>query len=80
MDHTEHARAIAARCAAALADRWAATGLVGLAEEVHKVAGMLTGGRARAAAANRAILALQLPSLIAATACTTSARTTCGTP
>ncbi|MCD0445150.1 nucleotidyltransferase domain-containing protein [Glycomyces sp. A-F 0318] len=42
------------------ADRWAAGELVGLAEEVHKVAGMLEAGRARAAAANRAILALRL--------------------
>nr|WP_277605700.1 nucleotidyltransferase domain-containing protein [Glycomyces sp. L485] len=51
---------------AAKADQWAAEGLVGLAEEVHKVAGMLAGGNPRAAAANRAILALQLPGLIAA--------------
>ncbi|GAA2146068.1 nucleotidyltransferase domain-containing protein [Glycomyces algeriensis] len=42
------------------ADRWAAGELVGLAEEVHKTRGMLDRGRPRAAAANRAILALQL--------------------
>jgi predicted nucleotidyltransferase len=42
------------------ADRWAAGELVGLAEEVHKTCGMLDRGRSRAAAANRAVLALQL--------------------
>lgn len=42
------------------ADRWAAGELVGLAEEVHKVRGMVDAGRARAAAANRAVLALRL--------------------
>lgn len=42
------------------ADRWAASELVGLAEEVHKVRGMLAQGRPRAAAANRQILTLQL--------------------
>lgn len=42
------------------ADRWAAGELVGLAEEVHKTYGMLARGRSRAAAANRAILVLQL--------------------
>ncbi|GAA1690856.1 hypothetical protein GCM10009830_43210 [Glycomyces endophyticus] len=41
-------------------DRWAAGELVGLAEEVHKVHGMLAQGRARAAAANRLILTLAL--------------------
>ncbi|GAA2308407.1 hypothetical protein GCM10009853_077290 [Glycomyces scopariae] len=41
-------------------DEWAAGELVGLAEEVHKVHGMLALGRARAAAANRLILALAL--------------------
>lgn len=48
------------------ADRWAAGELVGLAEEVHKVAGMLTLGRPRAAAANRAILTLHLGGPLAA--------------
>ncbi|MFC3494809.1 nucleotidyltransferase family protein [Glycomyces rhizosphaerae] len=47
-------------------DRWAASELVGLAEEVHKVVGMTGLGRARAAAANRAILTLQLAYPIAA--------------
>lgn len=47
-------------------DAWAASELVGLAEEVHKVHGMTATGRARAAAANRAILALQLPFPLAA--------------
>ncbi|WP_205326466.1 nucleotidyltransferase domain-containing protein [Glycomyces sp. YM15] len=42
------------------ADRWAARELVGLAEEVHKTCGMLARDRARSAAANRAILVLQL--------------------
>ncbi|MBO3732213.1 nucleotidyltransferase family protein [Glycomyces niveus] len=42
------------------ADRWAARELVGLAEEVHKTHGMLALDRPRAAAANRAILVLQL--------------------
>lgn len=42
------------------ADRWAARELIGLAEEVHKTCGMLATGRARAAAANRLILVLQL--------------------
>lgn len=42
------------------ADRWAAGELVGLAEEVHKTRGMLDRGRARAAAANRAVLTLRL--------------------
>ncbi|SDD01853.1 nucleotidyltransferase domain-containing protein [Glycomyces harbinensis] len=42
------------------ADRWAAAELVGLAEEVHKVCGMLALGRSRGAAANRLILALHL--------------------
>ncbi|MDN3242790.1 nucleotidyltransferase domain-containing protein [Glycomyces tritici] len=42
------------------ADHWAAGELVGLAEEVHKTRGMLERGRTRAAAANRAILVLQL--------------------
>ncbi|WP_026924723.1 nucleotidyltransferase domain-containing protein [Glycomyces arizonensis] len=51
---------------AAEADRWAADGIVGLAEEVHKVCGMLGRGNPRAAAANRAILALQLPGILAA--------------
>lgn len=51
---------------AAEADRWAADGIVGLAEEVHKVCGMLDTGKVRAAAANRALLALQLPGLLAA--------------
>ncbi len=48
------------------ADRWAAAGVTGLAEEVHKVCGMLTADNARAAAANRAILTLRLPGLLAA--------------
>lgn len=48
------------------ADRWAAAGIVGLAEETHKVAGMLATGNLRAAAANRDILTLQLPGLVAA--------------
>lgn len=47
-------------------DLWAARELVGLAEEVHKVHGMLATGRARAAAANRAILTLQLAYPLAA--------------
>ncbi|MDA1360135.1 nucleotidyltransferase domain-containing protein [Glycomyces luteolus] len=51
---------------AAEGDRWAAAALVGLAEEVHKVCGMLARGRARAAAANRAVLALQLGQPMAA--------------
>jgi hypothetical protein len=55
------------------AEHWAATELVGLAEEVHKVCGMLASGRARAAAANRAILALQLAGPLAA-----AHRVTCG--
>ncbi|MEV3936229.1 nucleotidyltransferase domain-containing protein [Glycomyces sp. NPDC049804] len=42
------------------ADRWAARELVGLAEEVHKIHGMLVLDRPRAAAANRAVLVLQL--------------------
>lgn len=54
-------------------DAWAAGELVGLAEEVHKVHGMLAAGRARAAAANRAILALQLVYPLAA-----AHRLTCG--
>jgi predicted nucleotidyltransferase len=45
---------------------WAAGELVGLAEEVHKIHGMLTQGRARAAAANRLITALALPTPMAA--------------
>ncbi|MFG3342110.1 nucleotidyltransferase family protein [Glycomyces sp. NPDC048151] len=45
---------------AAAADQWAARELVGLAEEVHKVAGMLALDRPRAAAANRAVLVLQV--------------------
>jgi len=48
------------------ADHWAASELVGLAEEVHKVCGMLAQGRPRAGAANRAILALQLAGPLAA--------------
>ena len=48
------------------ADRWAAAGVLGLAEEVHKVCGLLDAGNTRAAAANRSILALQLPGLLAA--------------
>jgi hypothetical protein len=55
------------------ADPWAAGELVGLAEEVHKVHGMLATGRTRAAAANRAIIALQLPTPLAA-----AHRLTCG--
>ncbi|GAA2150843.1 MULTISPECIES: nucleotidyltransferase domain-containing protein [Glycomyces] len=55
------------------ADHWAASELVGLAEEVHKVHGMLATGRDRAAAANRAILALQLATPLAA-----AHRLTCG--
>ncbi|GAB4003309.1 hypothetical protein GCM10029992_44460 [Glycomyces albus] len=51
---------------AAQADRWAASGVVGLAEEAHKVAGMLATGNLRAAAANRDLLLLQLPGLVAA--------------
>jgi hypothetical protein len=54
-------------------DAWAAGELVGLAEEVHKVHGMLAAGRVRAAAANRAILALQLAFPLAA-----AHRLTCG--
>jgi hypothetical protein len=46
-------------------DRWAAGELVGLAEEVHKTRGLLTA-RPRAAAANRAILALRLAHPLAA--------------
>lgn len=42
------------------ADVWAATELVGLAEEIHKICGMLTLGRPRAAAANRLIVTLAL--------------------
>ncbi|MQM23992.1 nucleotidyltransferase family protein [Glycomyces albidus] len=48
------------------ADRWAAGEFVGLAEEVHKVHGMLALGRARAAAANRLLIALSLPGPLAA--------------
>jgi len=48
------------------ADRWAASALVGLAEETHKIHGMLATGRHRAAAANKAILALQLATPLAA--------------
>jgi hypothetical protein len=48
------------------ADRWAASELVGLAEEVHKVHGMLAQGRARAAAANRLLIALSLAGPLAA--------------
>lgn len=55
------------------ADRWAASALVGLAEEAHKIHGMLATGRDRAAAANRAILALQLATPLAA-----AHRLTCG--
>jgi predicted nucleotidyltransferase len=51
---------------AAEADRWAAGELVGLAEEVHKVHGMLALDRPRAAAANRQILALGLGHPLAA--------------
>ncbi|MEU5871331.1 nucleotidyltransferase domain-containing protein [Glycomyces sp. NPDC047369] len=51
---------------AAAADAWAAGELVGLAEEVHKIHGMLAQGRSRAAAANRLILALALPAPMAA--------------
>lgn len=51
---------------ATAADAWAASQLVGLAEEVHKIHGMLAQGRARAAAANRLILALALPAPMAA--------------
>jgi hypothetical protein len=42
------------------ADTWAARELVGLAEEIHKIAGMLATGRPRPAAANRLIIALAL--------------------
>ncbi|MEU6860006.1 nucleotidyltransferase domain-containing protein [Glycomyces sp. NPDC046736] len=42
------------------ADAWAAIELVGLAEEIHKICGMLTLGRPRAAAANRLIVTLAL--------------------
>jgi hypothetical protein len=48
------------------ADRWAASELVGLAEEVHKICGMLALDRPRAAAANRAILTLHLAGPMAA--------------
>ncbi|THV33430.1 nucleotidyltransferase domain-containing protein [Glycomyces buryatensis] len=51
---------------AAAADRWAGATLVGLAEEVHKVHGMLATGAPRAAAANRDLIALQLPGALAA--------------
>jgi predicted nucleotidyltransferase len=48
------------------ADRWAAAGVTGLAEEAHKVCGMLETGNIRAAAVNRSLLATQLPGLLAA--------------
>lgn len=48
------------------ADRWAASELVGLAEEVHKIHGMLAQGRPRAAAANRLLIALSLAGPLAA--------------
>lgn len=48
------------------ADRWAARELVGLAEEVHKIHGMLALGRPRAAAANRALIHLSLGGPLAA--------------
>lgn len=43
-------------------DDWVASGVTGLAEEVHKVAGLLHGehDQVRATAANRAVIALQL--------------------
>ncbi|RRR98330.1 nucleotidyltransferase domain-containing protein [Glycomyces terrestris] len=47
-------------------DRWAAAELVGLAEEVHKIHGMLALARPRAAAANRLLLALSLAAPLAA--------------
>jgi hypothetical protein len=51
---------------AADADRWAAGELVGLAEEIHKIHGMLALGRPRAAAANRALVHLSLAGPLAA--------------
>lgn len=48
------------------ADRWAARELVGLAEEVHKIHGMLALDRPRAAAANRALIHLSLGGPLAA--------------
>jgi hypothetical protein len=48
------------------ADRWAASELVGLAEEIHKIHGMLAQGRPRAAAANRALVHLSLGGPLAA--------------
>ncbi|WP_030156011.1 nucleotidyltransferase domain-containing protein [Glycomyces sp. NRRL B-16210] len=51
---------------AAAADRWAASELVGLAEEAHKISGMLALDRPRAAAANRLILTLGLTVPLAA--------------
>jgi hypothetical protein len=50
---------------AAAADQWAASELVGLAEEIHKIAGMLALDRPRAAAANRALVHLSLAAPLA---------------
>lgn len=47
------------------ADRWAAGELVGLAEEIHKIVGMLALDRPRAAAANRALVHLSLAAPLA---------------
>jgi hypothetical protein len=46
-------------------DRWVAQQITGLAEEVHKLAGTLGAGMTHAAAAQRAILAVQLAGTMA---------------
>lgn len=50
---------------AAAADAHVANGITGLAEEVHKLAGMLATGNRHAAAAQRSILAVWLAGLVA---------------